>query len=55
MLDENLSEKTQTTFVIKELPHIADHKYFIQMNDFEKRILGMSFISFLIIIASIMI
>lgn len=51
LLNENLSEKTSTSFKITSLPHIPDHQFFVEYKDFEKTVFAIMFGSFLLLMA----
>jgi len=47
-LKENLSEKTTTSFELGDMPSIPDHELFIKIQDFEKSVLVIPFISLIV-------
>ena len=55
MKNEQISEKITTKFVINNPKIDAEHEFFVQMQDFEERVLAIVFSCFVVLIGSIVI
>lgn len=55
LLDEQRSEKTMASIEIVDIPSIPEHEYFVRMEDFEKLVLTIVFISFILTAGAILI
>ncbi len=55
LLDEQKSEKTMTSIQVVNIPSIPEHEYFVRMEDFEKLVLTITFVSFIMTAGAILI
>ena len=53
MLEERKTEKTTLNIKVHQLPYVPEHQYFVMIQDLEKQVWFITFVSLLVFIVSI--